>query len=550
MTQFSSNKQTTFFHLLCILLLNSCLILELKSQASLTDTLYETTNSITWLSASNDHFGWYESSSTDKRLYRGFENTIESQILDNSYFHCNTFEGLYIYNDFIHMGIGDDTDPYCREEFIWDGPNNLIIDPLNIGEVYEQHNHLLFNSRDTLTNLDTRTKERLFFETTNHTYRPSNIITINDTYLHAKAFKYDKVTNGYLGDAIIKYNLQSEQTEELFFSTNFLYFGSSDNGDKIAFIEDQPYPTLEKLYYYDGSQVVFVAQRDVTNSAASAYLDGVVYVSDDSLFYWEDGSTYILGEDAFRFVIEGCKLAWFSGFGNDAQVNLYDGSKYVNIPFVGYQEHYSLSFLSESSVIFTFKEMSSNTRYIVKGEHLLNNPSNCNFPDSDVFDDLSYFKTLNLTADVDLNKPNTIYRATESIQLLPGFHAKANAIFHAEIVTCTPQSPLMIASPRNKEEAEKGPHISLPRVASLAQNTPNPFSYRPTKIEYFIPTNSQQANLKIFNSWGQIIKQLPIKNRGVGVVEIPSVDFEGGIYHYTLEVDGKVVDSKKMIVIK
>lgn len=80
----------------------------------------------------------------------------------------------------------------------------------------------------------------------------------------------------------------------------------------------------------------------------------------------------------------------------------------------------------------------------------------------------------------------------------------------------------------------------------LNQNVPNPFAEQ-TTITYNVPASVEKAQLIFFNSNGQVIQTVDIKTRGKGKVNVFAADLSSGLYHYTLVVDGKVVDSKKMV---
>ncbi|HRG02393.1 MAG TPA: tail fiber domain-containing protein [Bacteroidia bacterium] len=80
----------------------------------------------------------------------------------------------------------------------------------------------------------------------------------------------------------------------------------------------------------------------------------------------------------------------------------------------------------------------------------------------------------------------------------------------------------------------------------LNQNVPNPFAEQ-TTITYNVPTSVEKAQLIFFNANGQVIQTVDIKTRGKGKVNVFASDLSSGLYHYTLVVDGKVVDSKKMV---
>lgn len=83
--------------------------------------------------------------------------------------------------------------------------------------------------------------------------------------------------------------------------------------------------------------------------------------------------------------------------------------------------------------------------------------------------------------------------------------------------------------------------------ASLYSNIPNPFKEE-TTISYFIPEHISQATLHIYNLQGKQIKQIAISERGNGAVIIKGYEFTPGMYMYTLIVDGKEIDTKKMIL--
>jgi len=84
-------------------------------------------------------------------------------------------------------------------------------------------------------------------------------------------------------------------------------------------------------------------------------------------------------------------------------------------------------------------------------------------------------------------------------------------------------------------------------VAKLAQNTPNPLK-DVTKIEYFIPSKSQSAVLQIRDLNGKLFKSVDIIDKGVGSINVKVKDMASGLYTYSLEIDGKLIDTKKMII--
>jgi hypothetical protein len=84
-------------------------------------------------------------------------------------------------------------------------------------------------------------------------------------------------------------------------------------------------------------------------------------------------------------------------------------------------------------------------------------------------------------------------------------------------------------------------------VASLAQNTPNPFSQN-TTIGYYLPSNVVNAVIYIYNLQGAQLNSITIFDRGNGSIIISGNSFTAGMYIYSLITDGTLIDTKKMIL--
>ena len=84
-------------------------------------------------------------------------------------------------------------------------------------------------------------------------------------------------------------------------------------------------------------------------------------------------------------------------------------------------------------------------------------------------------------------------------------------------------------------------------TARLYSNIPNPFKEQ-TTISFFIPETASGASIHIYNLQGKQIKQINIEERGNGSVIINGYELTPGMYMYTLIVDGKEIDTKKMIL--
>lgn len=83
--------------------------------------------------------------------------------------------------------------------------------------------------------------------------------------------------------------------------------------------------------------------------------------------------------------------------------------------------------------------------------------------------------------------------------------------------------------------------------AALLQNVPNPFSQQ-TNIRYIISTKAQSASIMIFDLQGKLVKASPITNFGNGAVIINGNELSAGMFVYSLIVDGRIIDTKRMIL--
>ena len=84
---------------------------------------------------------------------------------------------------------------------------------------------------------------------------------------------------------------------------------------------------------------------------------------------------------------------------------------------------------------------------------------------------------------------------------------------------------------------------------SVSQNEPNPFT-ESTTIKLSIPKKTQRAALMIYDMSGKQIKQININERGKTSVNITSEGLAAGMYLYSLIADGKVINTKRMILTK
>jgi len=83
--------------------------------------------------------------------------------------------------------------------------------------------------------------------------------------------------------------------------------------------------------------------------------------------------------------------------------------------------------------------------------------------------------------------------------------------------------------------------------AKLYQNNPNPFNTN-TKIRYELPNKVNKAFIGIYNLNGNQVKLIELHARGYNSETIRGSELSPGIYIYTLIADGKVIDTKRMIL--
>lgn len=96
--------------------------------------------------------------------------------------------------------------------------------------------------------------------------------------------------------------------------------------------------------------------------------------------------------------------------------------------------------------------------------------------------------------------------------------------------------------------ASVGSAVKTISSGSLGQNWPNPFN-QSTTISYYLPEGSQNSSIFIFDLQGREIASYD-NLQDNGELLIPSSTLPAGLYNYSLIVDGKVIDTKKMILSK
>jgi len=84
--------------------------------------------------------------------------------------------------------------------------------------------------------------------------------------------------------------------------------------------------------------------------------------------------------------------------------------------------------------------------------------------------------------------------------------------------------------------------------ASISQNEHNPFNSN-SVIHYVIPGRFSNARIDFTDNLGKVIKSVSVKS-STGNITVDGSMLSSGTYQYTLVVDGRVIDTKRMAVSK
>jgi hypothetical protein len=102
-------------------------------------------------------------------------------------------------------------------------------------------------------------------------------------------------------------------------------------------------------------------------------------------------------------------------------------------------------------------------------------------------------------------------------------------------ITRTPESPIRVEEPNLETQ--------------MFQNFPNPFNGT-TTIDMFIQPSVRVARVQVIDMTGRPVQNIEIHGRARTSVSVSSDNLATGIYIYSFIVDGRVVDTKRMVVTK
>ncbi len=84
--------------------------------------------------------------------------------------------------------------------------------------------------------------------------------------------------------------------------------------------------------------------------------------------------------------------------------------------------------------------------------------------------------------------------------------------------------------------------------AIMEQNVPNPPVGNYTAITYNIPLKASQAYITVSDMHGRKLQQVNISQKGVGTLPLNTAGLAAGTYSYSLNVDGRIVETKQMVI--
>jgi LAS superfamily LD-carboxypeptidase LdcB len=99
------------------------------------------------------------------------------------------------------------------------------------------------------------------------------------------------------------------------------------------------------------------------------------------------------------------------------------------------------------------------------------------------------------------------------------------------------------------QKSQMSSELSVISGAALQQNVPNPFNHT-TTINYTLPQTYSSAKIIVTDKAGKVLKQENLTAKGKGSLNLDASAFASGAYQYSLYVDGKLIDTKQMILAK
>ena len=145
--------------------------------------------------------------------------------------------------------------------------------------------------------------------------------------------------------------------------------------------------------------------------------------------------------------------------------------------------------------------------------------------------------------------PDLVYESQEGdlcinyTEMIPLLVQSVNEL-RAQVVSLQGAQTYNVRARNGNETGIGGNALDVP---ALEQNDPNPFT-QTTVVRYTLPESVKSAFLYIYDLNGTQIDQKTLQDRGKSSVTLEAGSLAPGMYLYALVADGKVIDTKRMII--
>ncbi len=138
--------------------------------------------------------------------------------------------------------------------------------------------------------------------------------------------------------------------------------------------------------------------------------------------------------------------------------------------------------------------------------------------------------------------PLLVKALQEQNKLIDSLKQELNEIKNDMINCCNQQQTIRKSNPSTNTQ-----EVTAQGNSKLFQNQPNPFTEK-TDIEFEITEKYSTALIMIFDMQGTLKKTIPITGNTNGQIIVNGYELVAGMYMYSLIIDGKEIDTKRMIL--
>jgi hypothetical protein len=142
---------------------------------------------------------------------------------------------------------------------------------------------------------------------------------------------------------------------------------------------------------------------------------------------------------------------------------------------------------------------------------------------------------------------NELQQQVETMQTIVSSQEQEIVALKNKIVDCCTNNNF-----KQKSKQYQGEELNMEgsdQEGKLYDNIPNPFTSN-TEIQFEIPENATSAYLLIYTLQGAELKSYTLTQKGLGSITISGSELAAGMYLYTLLIDNKIIDTKRMILTK